>query len=101
VNTSAASRGSGAAEALLFFSGLAALVYQAIWIKQLTLVVGKGASISAYDATSPRLVACIRVSIPPYNQMTDRWIKRAPVPRVFVCSCSNMHRIRTFPRTNA
>jgi NADH:ubiquinone oxidoreductase subunit K len=30
----------GAAKALLFFSGLAALVYQTIWIKQLTLVVG-------------------------------------------------------------
>ncbi|MGI9247644.1 MAG: spermidine synthase [Woeseiaceae bacterium] len=28
------------AKALLFFSGVAALVYQAIWIKQLTLVVG-------------------------------------------------------------
>ncbi len=28
------------AKALLFFSGVAALIYQTIWIKQLTLVVG-------------------------------------------------------------
>ncbi|MHC4447457.1 MAG: fused MFS/spermidine synthase, partial [Planctomycetota bacterium] len=28
------------AKSLLFFSGLAALIYQAVWIKQLTLVVG-------------------------------------------------------------
>ena len=28
------------AKSLLFFSGIAALIYQTIWIKQLTLVVG-------------------------------------------------------------
>ena len=28
------------ATSLLFFSGIAALIYQVIWIKQLTLVVG-------------------------------------------------------------
>ncbi len=35
-----ASERSPPARTLLFFSGVAALVYQAIWIKQLTLVVG-------------------------------------------------------------
>jgi spermidine synthase len=33
-------RRAGLAKGLLFFSGLSALVYQTIWIKQLTLVVG-------------------------------------------------------------
>jgi len=35
-----APRLDGIAKSLLFFSGIAALVYQTIWIKQLTLVVG-------------------------------------------------------------
>jgi spermidine synthase len=40
MNTDTGQHRSLPAAALLFFSGLAALVYQTIWIKQLTLVVG-------------------------------------------------------------
>jgi hypothetical protein len=33
-------KSSTTAAALLFFSGVAALIYQTLWVKQLTLVVG-------------------------------------------------------------
>jgi len=60
------------AKALLFFSGVAALIYQAIWIKQLTLVVG----VDVYAITTgiSGFFAGLAVGSAVFGRLADRLI---------------------------
>jgi len=60
------------ASLMLFFSGLAALIYQTLWVKQLALVVG----VEVYAVTIGISAFCAGLALG--NWGIGRWVDRAP-----------------------